>query len=97
MNLFYVSVEAIRRAASKRIELHSVLEDSYTPADAPRGHYLYLDEYHAQIIAVDDHRPTAGTYDDLLEGYDLTQVSVLPDPDQNAPGRIFVSIVYRRS
>jgi hypothetical protein len=74
--------------------------------DTPKGHYLWLKcEYTAQIVAVDDYRPSAGTYNDLLPGFRLSAVSRLgiynPGNDDEIArrfaARTYTSIVFVRA
>jgi hypothetical protein len=97
-NLFAISTEAVIRAARARIELKATPESRISEWDE-KGHYLWLERDLAQIIAVDDHRPAAGTYNDLLPGYRLIEVAQLPltgEPDATNKNKSFVSIKYVR-
>jgi hypothetical protein len=85
---FYLSLKAIENARAKRIELLPM--PRYSGPDAlphepgcvmrstPRGHYFALQEDMAQITIVDDHRPAAETYSDLIPGYEVELIEVIP-------------------
>ncbi len=98
VNLFEVSMVALERARQKHIKLlpHPRSDDKYPTVlqSTPKGHYLLLKKRNAQIIVVDDWRPTAGTYADLLPGYEMLETEELPSIP---PGRIFIGITYRRN
>ena len=65
----------------------------------PKGHYLHLQAAGAQLIAVNDYRRTANTYEELIPGYRLVEVTEMTAGD--TPGVMdaahagrFVSIAY---
>ena len=81
----WLTLEAIRRAAAKRIELDAV-PTNYVVLATPPGHYLNMGwksnglqvmaEPYAQIIAVQCYRSDPGLYDDLLPGF--RKIAVTP-------------------
>ena len=85
---FYLSLDAFARAAARGIELSPL--PRATCADCPpwvageviqatpKGHYFAFCVDEAQVVAVDDYRSSPGTYDDLLQGYGVDAVEVMP-------------------
>lgn len=105
---FYLSLDAVARAAARGIELSPLPRVTYADCPpwvagevvqaTPRGHYFALCVDEAQVVAVDDYRSSPGTYDDLLQGYEVDAVEVMPVVQPNRPdlqGR-FVRIHYLR-
>lgn len=103
---FAIAVEAVRRAAAKGIQLQpmpNAFSDDFLPdvvEETPKGHYIGYWHDGIRIIAVDDHRRTAGVYDDLVQDYVLMSVCILPlasevPLDHPARNRSFVVIHYQ--
>lgn len=101
-NYFALSLEAMRRATAKGIELlptPNSLNEEFMPGvmtTTPRGHYLDLSGPSAQIVAVRDYRPISGTYADLIPGFAVCEICNLEVVGDRALDREFVSINYRR-
>jgi hypothetical protein len=99
-NFFEISINTLDRAAAKRIELRPFpCVPGFLPTvtyDTPRGHYIILEEYRAQIIAVDDYRSAANTYGDLIDGYVLSKIHILPIEEGFPLSKKFVSMEYLR-
>ena len=104
LNYVDIVLTAIQNARQKRIELLPLPDfgQEFCRAvvrDTPKGHYIGLDTHKAQIIVVDDYRPSAGMYDDLVPGYRLARIfEMTPGDDDEAPlPHKFVSVEYYRA
>lgn len=103
---FYLALDAVARAAARGIELSPL--PRATCADCPswiageviqatpKGHYFALCVDEAQIVAVDDYRPSPGTYADLLQGYGVDMIEAMPVVDRPDLHGRFVRIHYLR-
>ena len=102
-NLDPISARIVENARAVGIEVrptpHPEGRHREVILSTPKGHYLTLQAAGAQLIAVDDYRHAANTYEELIPGYRLVEICEMLAGD--VPGQMdpahagrFVSIAY---